>query len=77
MKDGIDQLIKLIDEVVVKYNGWGIIEQTRGGIGPGFLHSKICLFFKHDKKLSINESFEHYIKIICVKNPEQLHGKLE
>ena len=45
LKGGIDQLIKLIDEVVVKYNGWGIIEQTRGGIGPGFLHSKNCLFY--------------------------------
>jgi len=40
LKDGIGQLIQLIDAVVVKYNAWGTIEQTRGGIGPGFLHNK-------------------------------------
>ena len=40
LKDGIGQLIKLIDEIVVRYNAWGTIEQTRGGIGPGFLHCK-------------------------------------
>ena len=34
------ELIKLIDEIVVKYNAWGTIEQTRGGIGPEFLHCK-------------------------------------
>ena len=38
LKDGIGQLIKLIDDVVVAHDSWGIIEQTRGGIGPGFLY---------------------------------------
>ena len=34
MKDGIGHLIQLIDNIVVKHHAWGIIEQTRGGIGP-------------------------------------------
>ena len=40
MKDGIGQLINLIDNFVVKYNAWGTIEQTRSGIGTGFLHGQ-------------------------------------
>ena len=61
LKDGISQLIKLIDEVVDTHKAWGILEQTRGGIGPGFQHS-------------INESFEHKIKIMCVKIQKSCMG---
>ena len=61
LKDGISQLIKLIDEVVDTHKAWGILQQTRGGIGSGFPYSKsslIALFttnmlyiiIKHDKK---------------------------
>ena len=31
---GIDKLIDLIDEIVVKHSAWDIVQQTRGGIGP-------------------------------------------
>ena len=34
LKQGIDKLIHLIDEIVVKHSAWDIVQQTRGGIGP-------------------------------------------
>ena len=83
MKDGIGQLINLIDEVVVKYKAWGIIEQTRGGIGPGFLHSKSCLVILLNdeylsccmiKNLSISESSDHWIKRMSVKVQKSCMG---
>lgn len=33
LKYGIDQLIQLIDEIVLKHSAWDIVQQTRGGIG--------------------------------------------
>ena len=38
LKDGIGQLIQLIDTIVENHSAWGINEQTRGGIGLRLQH---------------------------------------
>ena len=51
LKDGISQLIKLIDEVVGTHKAWGVLEQTRGGIGPGFQYSNSSLIVLFTTKM--------------------------